>query len=459
MTSLYDILHLNSDAGQLEIKQAYFQHVRKYPPDRFPDEFMKIREAYEILSNARARRQYDEINALSRTEFLFYREAEKAIEEGDYNRAIQLLEQMIRLFPDHAIVRQKLGDAYSENGNSGKALAVFEGLVQDEPDHAGYAGKLANAYMQRGWNRKAVIQFQAALRLDQDNLSHWINLISCQMESSEYTSAAQTVELALAASRQSGWDPLELYHLIVQIDIITENLNGFGNHVAEMKKLALAGDEQRKNVAWFLTRLGKLIKSSQWRAQYTLIVNTAHELVPDNDEFRQIKMKSDQESARQAMVSQLDNNDQYNEVFFLLLDFEASRCLDPNCAHCLVTQFKLELTLVIQADQLRSQLISLRSEYPDLYRMKQDFFNEVCSPRRHDRLLEDYRKRFVKLEQAYPDEFKDRDDTAEAAIEEEDWNDALLSTQMPAVRDADKVGRNDPCPCGSGKKYKKCCGK
>jgi preprotein translocase subunit SecA len=26
-------------------------------------------------------------------------------------------------------------------------------------------------------------------------------------------------------------------------------------------------------------------------------------------------------------------------------------------------------------------------------------------------------------------------------------------------RDADKVGRNDPCPCGSGKKYKKCHGR
>jgi len=26
------------------------------------------------------------------------------------------------------------------------------------------------------------------------------------------------------------------------------------------------------------------------------------------------------------------------------------------------------------------------------------------------------------------------------------------------VRSAAKVGRNDPCPCGSGKKYKKCCG-
>jgi len=28
----------------------------------------------------------------------------------------------------------------------------------------------------------------------------------------------------------------------------------------------------------------------------------------------------------------------------------------------------------------------------------------------------------------------------------------------PARREAPKVGRNDPCPCGSGKKYKKCCG-
>ena len=27
------------------------------------------------------------------------------------------------------------------------------------------------------------------------------------------------------------------------------------------------------------------------------------------------------------------------------------------------------------------------------------------------------------------------------------------------VREDPKVGRNDPCPCGSGKKYKKCCGR
>ncbi|MDI7269463.1 MAG: SEC-C metal-binding domain-containing protein [Myxococcota bacterium] len=28
---------------------------------------------------------------------------------------------------------------------------------------------------------------------------------------------------------------------------------------------------------------------------------------------------------------------------------------------------------------------------------------------------------------------------------------------FPAFRAGPKVGRNDPCPCGFGKKYKKCC--
>jgi uncharacterized protein len=30
--------------------------------------------------------------------------------------------------------------------------------------------------------------------------------------------------------------------------------------------------------------------------------------------------------------------------------------------------------------------------------------------------------------------------------------------QQPVVHATPKIGRNDPCPCGSGKKYKKCCG-
>ena len=50
----------------------------------------------------------------------------------------------------------------------------------------------------------------------------------------------------------------------------------------------------------------------------------------------------------------------------------------------------------------------------------------------------------------------------------EEWDGLLSEEERAAIAKeykaslqahTDHVGRNDPCPCGSGKKYKKCCGK
>ena len=46
---------------------------------------------------------------------------------------------------------------------------------------------------------------------------------------------------------------------------------------------------------------------------------------------------------------------------------------------------------------------------------------------------------------------------AEALVGGEEAQD--LATHIPTVREGAKVGRNDPCPCGSGRKYKQCHGK
>ncbi|MFB3894620.1 MAG: SEC-C metal-binding domain-containing protein [Phycisphaerae bacterium] len=44
--------------------------------------------------------------------------------------------------------------------------------------------------------------------------------------------------------------------------------------------------------------------------------------------------------------------------------------------------------------------------------------------------------------------------------EERDAEEKLLkeTPKTEPIHAAKAVGRNDPCPCGSGKKYKKCCG-
>jgi preprotein translocase subunit SecA len=45
-----------------------------------------------------------------------------------------------------------------------------------------------------------------------------------------------------------------------------------------------------------------------------------------------------------------------------------------------------------------------------------------------------------------------------AARKSQNGNNSSEEKSSPIIN-KDKVGRNDPCPCGSGKKYKKCCGK
>ena len=42
---------------------------------------------------------------------------------------------------------------------------------------------------------------------------------------------------------------------------------------------------------------------------------------------------------------------------------------------------------------------------------------------------------------------------------DEEGNAQPEKTLPPITRDRPKIGRNDPCPCGSGKKYKHCCGR
>lgn len=67
------------------------------------------------------------------------------------------------------------------------------------------------------------------------------------------------------------------------------------------------------------------------------------------------------------------------------------------------------------------------------------------------------RRNVVASQNASKEEYEDRGEDghmpAEAATEEKE------SRKTPVKREKPKIGRNDPCPCGSGKKYKNCCGK
>src|ERR1035438_4107702 len=50
-----EVLGVNQDAGEEEIRAAYVRKVKEHPPDRTPEEFERIRDAYDSLRDPRRR--------------------------------------------------------------------------------------------------------------------------------------------------------------------------------------------------------------------------------------------------------------------------------------------------------------------------------------------------------------------------------------------------------------------
>jgi preprotein translocase subunit SecA len=76
--------------------------------------------------------------------------------------------------------------------------------------------------------------------------------------------------------------------------------------------------------------------------------------------------------------------------------------------------------------------------------------------------LDEHHDDYDEYDDDFFDEDFDIDDEGNDFFGEFDENEDFLGAiepQEPYVREQPKIGRNEPCPCGSGKKYKKCCGK
>ena len=72
-----------------------------------------------------------------------------------------------------------------------------------------------------------------------------------------------------------------------------------------------------------------------------------------------------------------------------------------------------------------------------------------------ERKLEEADRRAEQQEQAIADQIGARQKTEREA---DSATSGKEGPQKPVEREEPKIGRNGPCPCGSGKKYKKCHG-
>lgn len=85
-----------------------------------------------------------------------------------------------------------------------------------------------------------------------------------------------------------------------------------------------------------------------------------------------------------------------------------------------------------------------------------EMFNQMIASIQNDIASLIFRVNIITREQQ---EAMERENQQRMAAAQANHGDDFQESVKQPVKNAEKVGRNDPCPCGSGKKYKNCCGR
>lgn len=110
----YALLAVDENATPDILKRAYIEQVKQYPPEAHPDEFKKIRLAYDTLRDETLRKEYDILRKYGESiEDLVY----EATSGNITANTVKLLERAIAIDPQNIPARLTIAYAYAKRAN------------------------------------------------------------------------------------------------------------------------------------------------------------------------------------------------------------------------------------------------------------------------------------------------------------------------------------------------------
>ncbi len=110
---LYSVLGVSEDAEPQDIKRAYYALVRLHPPEKDPEGFRRIKEAYDTLSSAEARADYDATRHYGDEIEALMDEGRELMESEDWSEAARCFKKVVALMPTSDSAWNQLGLCYA----------------------------------------------------------------------------------------------------------------------------------------------------------------------------------------------------------------------------------------------------------------------------------------------------------------------------------------------------------
>lgn len=195
MIDYFKELNIQIDASDNEVKNAYFNMTKKYPPEKFPKEYRVIRDAYETLIDKSKRDAYilDTFDIEIRN---ILNEGIDLAKSEKYDLAVVNFEKVLQRYPDNSKVKKDLAVCLMRGRNYKKSSKILKELVIREPNNIEYYKLLINAYRENYDIKNLESVLKKSLKLKNVEVDFYLKLFEIYNESElrDYTKAVMVLK-------------------------------------------------------------------------------------------------------------------------------------------------------------------------------------------------------------------------------------------------------------------------
>ena len=430
----YELLNIERGADANQIKRAYFSAVKLHSPDSDPEGFKAIRIAYETLIDQKKRAEYDTFFTASgdlQNDLLAAREL---IRENKYKQASEFLTELNGKYPDSTDVKRLLATVLWYLKKSGTADKLCGELLEKDPSDYEtllLRARIAATMRQKG---KANKYFTDAVNLDPLNPKTWVEYMRFGLTDAHYQ-VPNIFYRAMERDKNMFRDNYIMYLVgahetnLFNDDIYLEYFDKFAEFYINDK------DPDEEIYFEVMRLMPQFLMNDD-------LIPFVEKILPTLEKSKQYSDEDEKSFVyiRAAIVINKLRSDK--RIHDVLVDLTG--CLLEEDEEGKNDRLQMEVYIVFHISELRPSIKVLKNEYPEYFKLNQAFYIDVLNERKEEYLTDKYAAIYKKIRPKnavfHGEEFHDDDDVT------------------PYKRESPKVGRNDPCPCGSGKKYKKCCG-
>jgi len=363
-----------------------------------------------------------------------FKQATRAFDEKRYEDAVRILEMLTKHFSNDINARVMLALAYKYVGNPIKSIRLWENICEENPDDGNFSLSLALAYYDQEWIKKALAQLKTTVELTPDNRIAWEHLVGCSIKEEDDHEAKMNCFGAMYLLKEYGVESIML-NVYAFSFMVQDGSDTADKYLTAIIDIMHNGEKRSKE--YYDDAIYDVLWEIDMAKRYELmpLIKEMVDMLPDiSERLEELIMEVEIDAELAAL------EETFPEALCRLINLKSGVC---NCEECKKKIMSLECSILVDHEGYAPELLRLSREYPKLYALHSNFFNEAVSGANRENLL---KTRFRIMS----------DDGIEPILLRADGSEInpVVETYR---RDGRKIGRNEMCPCGSGKKYKKCC--